>query len=140
MDSGWDEFKAEGNNIEGVSDSVKIWVCVENWSWMWFRWTGIECDMGTVDGDIGVHKGVADAGKGRGSIPIALFRGRVGVGLHCCCKLNYQLLINMTETYTDKMNSNSPSASPTITTSKSCQPTPPKPGPETGPGLKLASC
>ena len=44
----------------------------------------------------------------------------------------------MTETYTDKMNSNNPSASPTITTSKSCQPTPPKPGSETGPGFKLA--
>ena len=39
--------------------------------------------MGSVDGDIGVPKSVADAGKARGSIPIALFRGRVGVGLHC---------------------------------------------------------
>ena len=39
--------------------------------------------MGTVDGDFGIPENVADAGKGRGSIPIALFRGRVGVWLYC---------------------------------------------------------
>ena len=48
--------------------------------------------MGTVYGDIGVPESVADAGKGRKSIPIALFWGRVGVGLHCRCKLKYQLI------------------------------------------------
>jgi len=41
----------------------------------------VGCDVGTVDGDVGVPESVADAGKARGGMPIALFRVRVGVWL-----------------------------------------------------------